>query len=229
MFDLCKHSHDQIVANALKAISATSRHAVAQAFLASLSTRRLDLRSALGSYAIGRNMNRHGMASRGGGRTCAYCGTFAMSEIDPSILNFERLKWGGVRHHQPEYMAFDLELLAESEILAPQEQDYSILRAILETARSMPESARPGDLDKALAKLLPSNSAERRTLIGILGYAGILVDPLRSDFRRQFVAISDREETPWIKDDWPYPVCWWRGAHGVNDHGVREWFGAACG
>ena len=31
--------------------------------------------------------------------------------IDWNVLNFERLKWGGVRHGEPSYMAFDLLIL----------------------------------------------------------------------------------------------------------------------
>lgn len=88
--------------------------------------------------------------------------------------------------------------------------------------------ARLSDLAKALSKLLPSNDAERRTLIGILGYAGILIDPDRPDFWKRFVPADEREQTPYHKDDWPYPVQWWNGSHGVNEAAVADWFPAFC-
>jgi hypothetical protein len=99
-----------------------------------------------------------------------------------------------------------------------------ILASILKAARSLSAAARLRDLEKALSKLLPSNDGERRTLIGILGYAGILIDPSRPDFRQQFVPAVERQHTPWHKDDWPYPVQWWDGSHGVNEVAIAEWF-----
>jgi hypothetical protein len=32
------------------------------------------------------------------------------------------------------------------------------------------------------------------------------------------------EQTPWHKDDWPYPVQRWTGACGVNEAAIDEWF-----
>jgi hypothetical protein len=223
MFDPSDLSHDQAVDAAVSAVRATTLEAVAQAFVASLGSRRLDLRSAMGSFAVGRHMAAHQMIAHIGCRSCAYCGAFESSE-DPNVLNFERHKWGGVRHTSPHYIALDLQLFAKEERVAPTDGDYTVLRAILNAAKSMSPSARLGDLEKSLSKLLPSNSAERRILIGILGYAGILVDPNRPDFRLQFVAELDRQQTPWHKDDWPYPVQWWNGSHGLNETAVAEWF-----
>jgi hypothetical protein len=88
----------------------------------------------------------------------------------------------------------------------------------------MPSNARLSDLDKSLSKVLASNSAERRVLIGILGYAGILIDPSRPAFRKGFVADAQREETPWHKDDWPYPVQWWNSSFGIDEAAVDDWF-----
>jgi len=223
MFDPLVLTHDQAVEAAAYAVSITTREAVARAFVSSLGSRRLDLRSAMGSFAVGRHLQTHPMIPRGGSPSCAYCGGYESSE-DPNVLNFERLKWGGVRHASPRYIALDLQLLAEQEPAVPTENDYIILRSILNAAKSMGPAARLGDLGKALSKLLPSNNDERRTLIGILGYAGILIDPGRPDFRQQFVPAAERQQTPWHKDDWPYPVQWWDGSHGVNEAAVAEWF-----
>jgi hypothetical protein len=56
------------------------------------------------------------------------------------------------------------------------------MAAILNAARTVQQNARLSDLVKKLASILPSNVPERRTLIGILGYCGILVDPSRASF-----------------------------------------------
>ncbi|MEW9310056.1 hypothetical protein [Labrys neptuniae] len=224
MFDPVEFSHDEVVDAVVNAVAGTSRKAIAHAFISSLGSRRLDLRSAMGSYAVGLHMKTHSKAVCCGNQSCAYCGAYDKANADLNVLSFERIKWGGVRHDNPRYIAFDLEAFAASESVAPKEADYLILRSVLNVAKSMPPTARLGDLERALSKLLPSNNAERRILIGILGYAGILVDPSRPDFRRQFVSSAERERTPWHKDDWPYPVQWWNGSCGVNQAAIDEWF-----
>lgn len=223
MFDPDVLSHDDAVDAAMAAVQALDKAAVAEAFVSSLRSRRLDLRSALGSFAVGRHMQVHRMMTSDGGVRCRYCGAYQGSE-DLNILNFERVKWGGVRHYDPRYIALDLQLFAAQKPGTPTTEDFGILAAVLDVANSMPSTARLGDLEKALSKLLASNSAERRTLIGLLGYAGILVDPKRPNFLHQFVPAVDRESTCWHKDDWPYPVQWWNGSCGVNDVAVAEWF-----
>lgn len=224
MFDSLSKSHDEAVRMAVDSIAQTTKAAVVAAFVASLSSRRLDLRSALGSFAVGRHLLGHRFAKDSNGVFCRYCGDNKSQIIDRNVLSFERFKWGGVRHSLPSYIAFDLEMLKATAVPEPHQDDWAILRDILDIARRLPDGARLGDLEKSLAKTVRSNGAERRTLIGILGYAGILVDQSRPDFRRAFVSCSEREETPWHKDDWPYPVAWWTAAHGVNENAVREWF-----
>lgn len=223
MFEPILISHDESIILASKAVASTDKDAVTRAFVASLSTRRLDLRSALGSYAIGRHMLAHTKNEFISTYHCEYCGEHAKA-ADPNILNFERIKWGGVRHFNPRYIALDLQVFALQDDSSPNDADYLILRSIFESARNLGPSGRLSDLDRALQGTFSSNSSERRTLIAILGYAGILVDPNRPDFRRRFVPMADRSQTPWHKDDWPYPVRWWNGSFGVNDAAIEEWF-----
>ncbi len=154
---------------------------------------------------------------------CAYCGEYRKAS-EPNVLSFERMKWGGVRHSHPRYIALDLELFAEIADEKPTAADYDILKSILAAAAGLSANDRPNDLVRALAKLLPSNINERRMLITILGYAGILIDPSRPDFRQQFVPWPNRERTPWHTDDWDYPVMWWKGSCGVNWAAVEDWF-----
>lgn len=224
MFDPVSWSHDQAVSKAIDAVSRTSKEAVARAFLSSLQSRRLDLRSALGSYAVGRHLKPHPKVSSGTSPSCRHCGGCDTAVGDLNLLNFERMRWGGVRHDHPGYIAFDLGVFVSLGEVGSAADGIAILRSILAAAGSLPSGARLGDLERAIAGMLPSNSAERRTLIGILGFGGILIDPARPDYRTGFVPIIDREPTPWHKDDWPYPVQWWNGSCGVNWAAVDEWF-----
>ncbi len=72
------------------------------------------------------------------------------------MLNFERFKWGGVRHSDPLYMAFDPERFAAIDIPAPTDDDRAILRQIIQRAENMQRPAKLSDLAKALAPTLPS-------------------------------------------------------------------------
>lgn len=224
MFDPTRISHNEAVDAAIEAVARINQTDVVRAFVSSLGSRRLDLRSGLGSYAVGRHFQRHAAATTMARSPCAYCGFYAIENTDLSVLNFERLKWGGVRHAAPTYISLDLGLLREADFPAPTPDDFAILNAVLNTARSMPPTSRLADLNRALAKVLKSNSAERRCLIGILGYAGILIDPSRPSFRTRYVPAASREQTPWYKDDWPYPVQWWNGAFGIEQAAVDDWF-----
>lgn len=224
MFDPVRLSHLDAVDAAVEAVASINQTNVVKAFVASLGSRRLDLRSGLGSYAVGRHFKRHAASTPMAQSRCTYCDVYNSEDTDLSILNFERLKWGGVRHTQPAYISLDLQLLRENGISAPTPNDFVILEAVLETAQSMPSTSKLGDLEQALAKVLKSNSAERRCLIGILGYAGILVDPSRPTFRNDYVPAMLRDDTRWQKDDWPYPVRWWNGSFGVQKAAVADWF-----
>ena len=196
-------------------------------FLASLSSRRLELRSALGSFAVLRNFPQHRWHRiEGAEHYCPVCGAFdgVTGSEDLNVLNFERFKWGGVRHSDPLYAAFDLERFAATEIPKPKDDDRVILREVIRTAACTPKGARLSDLSKALDIVVPSNNPERRALIGILGYCGILRDPLKPGYFEMFPQYSGRQHTPWHKDDWPYPVQWWNGSHGISSEEVAYWF-----
>jgi hypothetical protein len=227
MFEPVLVTHNEAVDWALGCREIVSKEAVVAGFLASLSSRRLDLRSALGSFAVLRNFPSHRWSrTEGPGYSCPVCGAYegTASREDLNVLNFERFKWGGVRHSTPLFIAFDLERFAKIEMPCPADNDRAILREIIQTAASMPKGSRLSDLAKALAPVLPSNNPERRTLIGILGYCGILRDPLKPGYFEGFPKHLLRPSTPWAKDDWPYPVQWWNSSHGVQFDALSEWF-----
>lgn len=225
MFDSVCLTHDQAIDAVQTAVDAIDRALVAEAFVASLSSRRLDLRSGLGSYAAGQHLRSHRKTRSSCATHCGWCGHYD-GDVDLNVLSFERIKWGGVRHDHPAYIAFDLQRLRPTPRVTPQRDDIVLLRSILDIAGSLPPGARPNQLDKALSKILPSNSAERRTLISILGFASVLIDPARPTFDSRFVPLAERERTPWHTDDWSYPVQWWTGSNGVNAAAVRHWFDA---
>ena len=224
MFEAVHLSHDEIVAWLVRSVKTANPGKISKAFLASLGTRRLELRSALGSYAIAKNFPLH--RYQNSGYCCRICGAFDSkhSPSDLNVLNFERYKLGGVRHEQPEYIAFDLEQFDKLDEVEPTNQDLNEMRQILSIVRNCEPQSRPRDLEKQLAKVFESNKAEREILIQILGYCGILQPQNHHGYFQSFVDYFNRTIPPVNKIDWTYPVCWWRGSDGINQTALEYYF-----
>ncbi len=223
MFEAVVLSHEDIVEWLLSVKKKIVLQHISNAFLSSLSSRRLDLRSALGSFAVTRNFPKHKFSGK---LTCSVCGEVSKPRQaeNLSVLNFERLKWGGVRHLSPLYIAFDLEQFSQNDAVNSTPKDCEIFKAIIQTAKSLEGTARPRDLEKALSKIVDSNQAEREVLIQILGFCGILETQKQKGFFESFMNYSEREERPVNKIDWSYPIDWWRGVDGVNEDALAFFF-----
>jgi hypothetical protein len=223
MFDPVRLSHDQITRNAIEVVARVAAGAVADAFLASLSTRRLELRSALGSFAVLRHFPEHEFS---GDRSCMVCGGAGeRHEVhDLNVLNFERYKWGGVRHDDPLYAAFDLEQFLRCERLEPAEADIALFRGILGAIEAVPGETTAPKLQARLGKLLPSNKAEREVLINILGHCCILRTPGHPSYFDGFVPECERTIPSYRNVDMAYPACWWRGRDGIVRTVLRSFF-----
>jgi hypothetical protein len=85
---------------------------------------------------------------------------------------------------------------------SPTSDDREIFRQLIKIIENLPSEARPGDLEKALGKVLPSNKPERQVLIQILAFCGILQPKKRKGFWLSFANDSKREVPPVSKTDW---------------------------
>lgn len=227
MFAPRKVNHDECLDRIDQYRRAVTPREVGAAFIANLSSGSIGLRSALGSYAVALHLPVHPLAvHRISGVGCDLCGARRkVTELDMNVLSFERHKWGGVRHEQPEYMAFDLERFVAEPSGLPSAEDRRSFRSLLECVDTMPTGAKLADLVSAMKPFVSGGTAQSRIVIGVLGFTGVLRIPDRSGFFREFTPCTQREHTPWHKDDWPYPVRWWRGGHGVDEEAVTYWFG----
>lgn len=224
MFDPIRLTHDEVVRRAIAAASQVQLENVANAFIVSLATRRLELRSALGSFAVLQHFSMHAEVPRREG--CDICGQYEHKDVeDLNVLNFERLKWGGVRHHQPLYGSMDLELFQKLGRFAPTPEDVVIFRNILNVIEGVPAKTSSAVLEKYLAKSFKSTKNERGVFIGILGYCGILATAEHPGFIRQFVPWANRELPARRFVDMAYPACWWQRSDGINEEALAFWFG----
>lgn len=232
-FDEVRYRHDEFVRKLIEVRKEITAKDVGNAFLASLSPRRLELRSALASFAFASHFPDHQIEHSerfrvpSGATLCSVCGFFEFEKPQAknlNVLNFERHKWGGVRHDDLIYAWFDLSQFRLETQIEPTKDDVEILRNILRIAASLPDEARPGVLAKELGGALKSNLNERRMLIEILSKAGILKPRGRPSYDNEFVYLSQREVTFEHKNDWRYPAIWWRGSDGVNTSALAKFF-----
>jgi len=214
-------THDEAICRLLRARDALSKSAVVNAFVASLSTRELEYRSPLGSYAHALHLIEHAFepVEHLHSKFCATCGLPPRVTADLSILNFERLKWGGVRHDEITFEMFDLEQLAEQEPRVPTQADWESLARILDLAASAPQSVT--SLKRSLGSVLSSNDPERDVLCHILAYLGVLAPVDCPSYHTAYVPFARRGDGR-PRSDQRYPLSWWTG--GLNPAAVEFWF-----
>lgn len=209
-------THDELVESVINVVSETGLRDVSDAFLGSLTSRRLEQRSALGSYVFARHLMPHsfqGTASR----MCKVCGVYDQPiSIDRNVLNFERFKWGGVRRTDLEFVWHDLACFELSDVAAPTTDDRTLFDRLLAELERAPAELTAPKAAKSALKELKGNQAERGVVLEILGICSVLESVGHPGFRDSFINADARTLPPNRFVDFAYPACWWRGADGVN-------------
>ena len=213
--------HDEVVEAARAAAARLSIDEVGDAFLAGLGAKRMDLRSALGSYAVARHLPAHRFRPGADAHRCDLCEMIDEAQpIDRNVMSFERFKWGGVRRDDLGYVAFDLEQFARAPRLEPRDADVELGRKLIEALRALPPKTTAARAVSAL-RVLPGNNDERGVVLDILGVCGILRTASRPGYADAFVPYSARELPPTHHVERSYPVCWWRASDGVATSELR--------
>ena len=189
MFDRLTISVDQLLERLNGIFHAIPQKKVTDAFLNSLTNKRLDWRSGLGSYGNARRL----LADPSSSNYLLDHG----EDLDLNVLNFERIKWGGVRFFGALYNWLDLELLYKEDVPAPSQESINILQAILDVIEHSEKNDSPSHLRDNLKKVFNVSKNERHLLMEILGAVKIL-KPSR----------YERKEPG--KHDWHF-VLHWRG------------------
>lgn len=216
------YDHDGWVEAARSAAYQTSAGEVEDAFLVSLTSRRLDLRSALSSYVLARALPEHPYTAMRGSGQCAVCGLYAQAAAqDLNVLNFERFKWGGVRRDDLTYVVFDLQQFRRAPRLKVTAEDVALARAVLKTLSELPATTTAVEAVAHL-KMLKGNKAEREVLMDMLGICSILDTGEHHGYAHGFVSAVQRDLPPYHFVDRAYPTCWWRAAAGINLEAVSD-------
>lgn len=178
MFDSRNFKHAQLVRQTIEAREALKPREVGDAFTCSLSSRDLWLRSALGSYGNCRHLKQHRFRAhdmRSMSYLCEVCSCTRSERVDSNVLNFERIKWSGVRHSDLSYNVLDLQLLTADLPCKPRRDDKRILKKLIsETKASVKSQEGSGKLKKRWKDHLASNPNELNALLEIFLYADII-------------------------------------------------------
>jgi len=228
MFAPLSIDHDACINSICDLVQAIPQDKIIAGFVSGLSSRRLDWRSALTSYVLGTKISAHKYISIGSGTTyqnglpitssttCKRCNHHGMigwkqyQEFDLNVLNFERIKWGGVRHGQIIYMMFDLQRFDAEEVSKPTPQDRTCLKNILHTIKTSAANDTANTLAERLRPILKSNANERRTLIEILASITLLQP---HNYQRKISG----------KSDWNFAE-YWRGEDGYCEKTCNKYF-----
>ncbi|MDO7907739.1 hypothetical protein Q5741_15110 [Paenibacillus sp. JX-17] len=227
MFDPLSITHDECIGR-LRAIheGRLTQSQVVNAFLHSLSTRKVHLRSALSSWALTKELPLHSYGQPKAAEpmysACEYCNEHKLMsnehyvDEDLNILNFERIKWGGVRLNWLVYCLLDLELLCREEEHTVSEEDIAILKSMLEAVEACGENEAARQLEKRWKGIFPSSKDERDQVMEIWGYAGLLQST--DDYRKERGRGTDFNS-----------MATWRGIDGYRRDKVDEYFGGCLG
>jgi hypothetical protein len=203
MFEPLTISKTELTSKLDKILQAIPLKKITDAFLCSLTNKRLDWRSGLGSYANAKRLLTEPNISD------YYYGHGEKQDLN--VLNFERIKWGGVRHFSGLYNCLDLELLNKEEVSVPTKQDIDIFRNILKVIDNSQFGDTPSKLRDNIKEVFKVSKDERHVIMEILGCADI-IKPLS----------LDRKEPG--KHDWTF-VLYWRGEDKYDKGNVNYYFG----
>lgn len=188
MFDRISITHDAIVQDIYRwHQEVITKEQVVQAFLHSLSTRQIQWRSILSSWALTVHLPLHTYEERravhANTSSCGDCNFNRLMSNDQyanediNILNFERIKWGGIRLNHLLYCWLDLKLFTEQSpsTINVTTEDVQILKQMIQAIEECDENEGARKLEKRWKDLFPANKHERDVLMEIWGYAGLLV------------------------------------------------------
>lgn len=223
MFDPVTITHDEMIQRLQELHGAISKEQVATAFLHSLSTKKVHLRSALSSWALTSRLPVHTYEQRSSVQpnysSCGDCNFHRLMSDreyinqDLNVLNFERVKWGGVRLNWLLYCWMDLELFSKEDPVECTAEDVAILSGMLEAVQACGDHDSARLLEKRWKDVVPSSKNERDVLMEIWGYTGLLV-PLDTP-RKGKGGSSDFES-----------MAEWQGNDGYSLEALEYYFGA---
>lgn len=239
MFDYPEYmSHEDTLKELKTVVDKISPEMVANAFLYSLSTRKLEYRSALGSYWYAASIPDHECecdADRSRYyKYCDYCKWHQWDETPSDHNKYFGLNWmnylrytlGGDFFVNLNYALFDLKQFLKLPVYEHTAEDEQILHDILHCIDKLLPKNKARSLQKAITKkrILKSNKNEVDILLNILGICGVLSSESVPCYAVRFVSVWERSPLEHT-NDYDYPLNWWRVSDGINTERYNIVFG----
>jgi len=234
MFDYPKYeTHEEALKKLYILLEKINPKDVADAFLYSLSTRKLEYRSPLGSYYYAKAIPKHELKKGLCSSHCYLCGWYAWNK-EPNeydlkhglnVFNFERYKFGGVRHTWLDYVLFDLEQFIKLPKVTPSNNDKEILKTILECVKKIEKKGKAGKLRDLISKekILKCNKDEISIILDTLGICGILASNQFPSYEDKFVDEYNRDPVE-HNNDFSYPLNRWTASDNINHEKFEKIF-----
>jgi hypothetical protein len=219
-------SHASLNTRIRSARDRLDRRDVAAAFLFSLTNRRLELRSPLGSLAHAFHLQSHRFKAGSDADLCRECGAEKKQTIAVNHNTFRRIMWAGnVLQGDSGYVLCDLEDFPDAGWKCGR-SEKALLKRMLTAIRKLSDNAGLTELEKSISKIVPGNKRERQVALEILGSCGIL-KPKGCPSRHERWVTPDElpQPTHFFRKEWRSPTSCWTGADGINDDAVEFWFG----
>ncbi len=217
MFDDETLTHDEMLKRTLEAYQKIDIQDIIKAFLSSLSTKALYQRSAITSYNYASKLSAHKYeCADEDGYTCDVCRGLGIDTSDYddnnfNTLNFERIKWGGIRHNDLSYIMFNLEQFLTLDISEPTSEDIDIFKNIIKTIEQTAPNDAARQLSNNLKDVLPATKAQRDVIVEILFHLGVIKQAKTRPMRGP-------------KNDWACGLDDWRGEDGINIEALNKYF-----
>ncbi|MBO5324286.1 MAG: hypothetical protein J6A88_09395 [Oscillospiraceae bacterium] len=231
--------HDEAIKIAVDRVKNTSYQDVAHAFIHGIAKGIPAYRTALPAYLHIKNIPDHNddRLRDDGSHTAPYCSfcNYQAASVETKMsfmwinaMQYCRIYEGGYLGVQnPADSSFLLrEFLKMPKVVATKE-DYQLFKDSLALAEQVQGDKKIGAYKEVLqkSKILPIKAREYQPYLDILGYLDILHTDEHHGITKEFIRGQDMQEAEEYKNDYAYPVRFWRGRNGVDWERVDELFG----
>ena len=164
---------------------------------------------------------------------CTFCNYSAasvgtkMSFLWINLMQYYREYLGGyLGMPSPESSSFLLREFAKMPKVTATKEDYQRLIDSLKPAEQLPPNKKIGAYKEILqkSKILPLKIKELPSYLDILGYLDILHTDEHRGITKKYIRIDDMKGPEESKNDYGYPVRFWRAKNGVDWDRVHELF-----
>ncbi len=232
--------HAEAMKIAQERVQSISYHDAAHAFIYGIARGVPAYRTALPAYLHIKNIPEHGeehlhsdrFSTSPGCHYCSYGGASVETKLSFMVINsiqYCRIYQGGYLGfgQSPNASSFLLREFIKMPKVVATKEDYRLFRDSLMLTEQLPCEKKIGAYKEILqkSKILPLKTKEYQRYLDILGYLDILHTDEHRGVTKIFIRSQDMTDPEEHKNDYGYPVRFWRAKNGVDWARVNELFG----